>query len=299
MELTWLEDFLALAKLRNFTRASQARHATQAALSKRIKALEAWYGLPLVDRSTYPIRLTAAGQRFAETSEHLVTTLYRSRRDARSAAAAEGHTIRFAMPHTLAINFFPHWWHEQSDQLGLSAKVIAADFSECVELLASGACQFLLYYHHTGTADGLDALETRRARIGADWLVPVCQPDDQGRPLFGFEPGIGNQPVPMLTYPPESFLGQVTAEIQTQLATQCPLRSKYETSLVEALKAEALLGEGIAWLPKSIIQQELASGTLRIVEGVSLAVPLDIWLCCAEAGLAPRALQHLFSAVGP
>ena len=64
MEFKWLEDFLSVAKLRNFSQAARERHATQPALSRRVKALEAWYGVPLVDRSTYPVVLTPAGDHF-------------------------------------------------------------------------------------------------------------------------------------------------------------------------------------------------------------------------------------------
>jgi LysR family transcriptional regulator, hypochlorite-specific transcription factor HypT len=35
MELNWLEDFLALAERRNFSRAAEARHVTQPAFSRR------------------------------------------------------------------------------------------------------------------------------------------------------------------------------------------------------------------------------------------------------------------------
>jgi DNA-binding transcriptional LysR family regulator len=62
MELKWLEDFVSVAKLPNFSHAARARYATQPALSRRVKALEHWYGVALLDRSTYPVTLTEAGR---------------------------------------------------------------------------------------------------------------------------------------------------------------------------------------------------------------------------------------------
>ena len=62
METKWLEDFVSLAETHSFSRSAQLRHVTQPAFSRRIQALEAWAGLDLVDRSSYPTRLTAAGE---------------------------------------------------------------------------------------------------------------------------------------------------------------------------------------------------------------------------------------------
>jgi DNA-binding transcriptional LysR family regulator len=78
METKWLEDFVSLAETRSFSRSAQLRHVTQPAFSRRIQALEAWAGTDLVDRSSYPTRLTPAGE-----------TLYsQSHRDAAGACRA-------------------------------------------------------------------------------------------------------------------------------------------------------------------------------------------------------------------
>jgi DNA-binding transcriptional LysR family regulator len=58
MDTKWLEDFISLAETRSFSRSAQLRHVTQPAFSRRIQALEAWAGIDLVDRSSYPTRLT-------------------------------------------------------------------------------------------------------------------------------------------------------------------------------------------------------------------------------------------------
>ena len=61
MNLSWLEDFLALAATGSFSRAAAARHLTQPAFSRRIRALEEWLGAELFDRSAQPARCTEAG----------------------------------------------------------------------------------------------------------------------------------------------------------------------------------------------------------------------------------------------
>ncbi|WP_373791340.1 helix-turn-helix domain-containing protein, partial [Delftia acidovorans] len=58
MQGKWLEDFLLLAQERSFTRAAELRHVTHPAFGRRIRALEAWAGTPLVEPGGGPVRLT-------------------------------------------------------------------------------------------------------------------------------------------------------------------------------------------------------------------------------------------------
>ncbi len=296
MELTWLEDLLAVARLRSFSKAAVTRHATQSALSRRVKALEEWYGVPLIDRSSYPVTLTEAGARFVPVGEQLVAELYRCRREARAEQGAAGRTLRFAMPHSLAVYFFPEWWRRQRGDSELKARVVAADLSESVELLLKGTCQFLLHYSCADVPDGLEDVNLRRRQVGSERLLPVSRADAQGRPLFTVDGATGQGAVPLLTYTPESFLGQVTARVHAQLEARCALVQRYESSLVEALKAEALLGEGVAWLPERSVRAELASGVLCVIGDEALAVPVSVWLCSpASVSMPPDAERLLAS----
>jgi DNA-binding transcriptional LysR family regulator len=56
MNLIWFEDFMALASTGNFSRAAEERHMTQPAFSRRIRALEEWLGVVLIDRRRTPRR---------------------------------------------------------------------------------------------------------------------------------------------------------------------------------------------------------------------------------------------------
>ena len=58
MNLSWLDDFAALAASGNFSRAADERHMTQPAFSRRVRALEEWLGVDLFDRSSQPAKLT-------------------------------------------------------------------------------------------------------------------------------------------------------------------------------------------------------------------------------------------------
>ena len=79
MNTKWLEDFISLADTRSFSRSAQLRHVTQPAFSRRIQSLEAWTGFALVDRSSYPTRLTPAGTTFYAQALDILLSLQISR----------------------------------------------------------------------------------------------------------------------------------------------------------------------------------------------------------------------------
>ena len=116
-ETKWLEDFVSLAETRSFSRSAQLRHVTQPAFSRRIQALEAWAGTDLVDRSSYPTRLTPAGKTLYDQALEMLQALQNTRAMLRGHTSAGKDMIEFAVPHTLAFTFFPAWvssLHENS-----------------------------------------------------------------------------------------------------------------------------------------------------------------------------------------
>ncbi|MET9352921.1 LysR family transcriptional regulator [Streptomyces sp. NPDC006617] len=47
MDIGWLESFLALVEHGSSARAAEAQHVSQPAFSRRIRALEIWFGEPV------------------------------------------------------------------------------------------------------------------------------------------------------------------------------------------------------------------------------------------------------------
>ena len=75
MELNQVSYFINLAETLNFTRAAEERNITQSAFSRRIRSLENWIGVPLIDRANYPVQLSPAGRQFLPIAQQALANL--------------------------------------------------------------------------------------------------------------------------------------------------------------------------------------------------------------------------------
>ena len=262
VETKWLEDFISLAETRSFSRSAQQRHITQPAFSRRIQSLEAWAGIDLVDRSSYPTRLTPAGQTFHSQALEIIGALQATRNMMRGHSAAGADVIEFAVPHALAFTFFPHWVMDLRNRFGaLKSRLIALNVHDAVMRLVEGGCDLLIAYHHPSQPFQLDADRYEMVTLGQESISPYCKPDSNGEPLFKL-PGRAGQPLPYLGYAPGAYLGRVAELILKQSGTAIHLDRVYETDMAEGLKAMALEGHGVAFLPHSAVKKELRSRRL-------------------------------------
>ena len=72
MDLTQLKSFVTVAKLRHLTRAAEAVHLSQPAISGQIKALERDFGVELFERTPQGMLLTPAGKRLVGYAEAVI-----------------------------------------------------------------------------------------------------------------------------------------------------------------------------------------------------------------------------------
>ena len=262
METKWLEDFVSLAETRSFSRSAQLRHVTQPAFSRRIQSLETWAGTDLVDRSSYPTRLTPAGETLYGQSLEVLQALQSTRAMMRGHTAAGQDVIEFAVPHTLAFTFFPAWVSALRERFGpIKSRLIALNVHDAVMRLVEGSCDLLIAYHHPSQPYQLDADRYEMVSLGEETVAPYVKPDALGAPLF-LLPGRPGQPLPYLGYAPGAYLGQMVELILKQSGTAIHFDRVYETDMAEGLKAMALEGHGIAFLPFSAVKKDLRAKKL-------------------------------------
>ena len=262
METKWLEDFVSLAETRSFSRSAQLRHVTQPAFSRRIQALEAWAGLDLVDRSSYPTRLTPAGETFHSQALDILGALQATRNMMRGHQVAGQDMIEFAVPHSLAFTFFPHWVMDLRKRFGaVKSRLVTLNVHDAVMQLTEGSCDLLIAYHHPSQPLQLSPDRYEMLSLGHETLAAYAKADDAGQPMFHIPAGPSTK-VPFLSYASGAYLGRLVELIVKLAPSPLILDPIYETDMAEGLKAMALEGHGLAFLPGSSVKKELKSKRL-------------------------------------
>lgn len=248
MDTRWIEDFLTLAEVRNFTRAAEVRNLSQAAFSRRIQSLEQWIGASLIDRTTYPLKLTSEGERFRSSAVGLLDQIAEARSDI-SGAPARDH-VRIAMPYALATTRFPAWWRAWGGGHSTTCSVVVGNVHDTVCAFTAGAVDLLICYHHAAQPIQLDPQRHERHVVAIEQVRPYASQELQATGRVDF-PGSEAQPLPLLAYAPTVYFARL---VQTAIESADPRlsgRMVAEAEMSEVLGDLALQGLGVAWLPDS------------------------------------------------
>jgi DNA-binding transcriptional LysR family regulator len=286
VELNWLEDYLELCRAGNFSRAAEARNLTQPAFSRRIRTLEEWAGVTLFDRSTQPVVLTAAGREFQPLAAMLIRRLEDARAHVREVAGAELATIRLAATHALSFIFFPDWL-KRLEAGGLHCCVhLASDTLDAVEaLLRDGQAHFLLCHTCETLVPHLPGDEFTSTAIADDRLLPCVAPALGSQwPVDGLM-----HAAPLLAYSHGSGLGRI---LRARVGPRLPRlvsEPALTADLAGSLRALCLDGRGVAWLPATMVADDLATGRLQACGDEGWAVPVQVRLFRSRHNLTPKA----------
>ena len=295
MNLSWLDDFLALAASGNFSRAAEERHMTQPAFSRRIRALEEWLGVVLFDRSSHPATLTETGEWFRSVAQEILARVARVPDEARAVSDASSATLRLASTHALSFTFLPAWLRSLESRTPVGPIQLVSDvLQQCESLMLQGRVQFLLCHWHELVAGRLDPAIHRSVKVGSDGLVPVCAPGKDGRPRHALS-GTAKARVPILAYSSESGIGRVVRTLRGVALEKVHAEPVFTAHLASVLKTMALDGRGVAWLPASLIRDELDSGRLVAAGGSEWSIDVEIRLFRSQATL-PRAAEAFWRA---
>lgn len=275
MELKWLKDFIALSDFGSFSKAADARFVTQPAFSRRIRSLENWLGVALVNRDSLPTTLTSEGRDFVNEAQRLCREMEDIR--TRLQSKKSGQSLVFLAQHSTAVSFFPAWIHTLGPLVGDTlVKLVPGNVHALNESFLAGAGDFMLTFGSQTIESPQLKRNSQCIQVGTDTLVPVSAPDDKGYPLHHFKEG---KPCRLLAYPDETYLGNL---VKQSAIANIPSHYRFdivcENEMAEGLKAMAKQGFGATWLPSSLIKQELAEQKLVILNAPFPSLGLRILL---------------------
>lgn len=263
MNFTWLEDFLALASSGNFSRAAYERHMTQPAFSRRIKALEGWIGAELFNRSTQPATLTDTGVWFESIAKEMLAKASRIPGEARAFNEANSNVLRIASTHALSFTFMPSWLRSLESKIAIGQIQLVSDVMQrCEALILESQVQFLLTHSHPDVEGDLDKERYPFVVVGKDILIPVSAPSKTGKPQFTLDKATAKNPIKLLSYSQESGIGRIVNGMHNKLTDSLPTQSIFTAHLASVLRTMALDSRGIAWLPETLIAEDISSGKL-------------------------------------
>jgi len=278
LDLDWLKDFAALAELKSFSRAADARNVTQPAFSRRIRALEDWIGTPLFARGALGASLTSAGQHFQPLATDLIRSLERAQRDTRSVGERDNVALSIAATHALSFTFFPGWIRQQLRFEALGAlSLISESMDGCEQIMLGGEVHFLLCHTHAEAPTRFEPERFQSHRIGDDCLVPLCAPGADGGPSWPLA-GTTTRPARLLSYSRASGLGRILAAHQIGRTTTTNMETGFTSHLAATLMTMAREGHGVAWLPLTLAREDIEQGRLVRAGGEQFDIPIEIRL---------------------
>jgi len=189
-------------------------------------------------------------------------SLQATRNMMRGLQAGGADMIEFAVPHTLAFTFFPTWVMDLRKRFGeMKSRLIALNVHDAVMRLTEGSCDLLVAYHHASQPLQLSPDRYEMLSLGQETLAPYAKGGSDGQPLFRLST-TGNARIPFLGYASGAYMARLVDQILKSSPALSHLDTVYETDMAEGLKAMALEGHGIAFLPSSSVRKELRSRRL-------------------------------------
>ncbi len=264
IDTKWLADFLSLAELQNFSRAAQARHITQPAFGRHIRALEAEVGKALVDRSTNPVSLTAEGQQFRSVARAILNQLNEGVAAIQQREKTFDNPVRIAAPHSLAHPVLLSLVNQLERALAINFSVDILRVDLAVEALSEGECDLLLGFENLS----LMKKPFQNLRIGQGNYLLVKAANSEFDPF--------RSPTPIIQYSSDSYSQRLLAYYQRELPT-LHTYPVFESSMCQLHKEMVLMERGIAWIPDIQIQADLDAGKLACLAPERCKLPFQIY----------------------
>lgn len=281
MQIKWIEDLRALTIAPNLFKAAELRHSSHTAYSRRLKHLEDWAGVSLLDRSARSVTLNEVGLRFLAQAESALQLLEHSRMNLSKSQHLIKNKLIIASGRTLSQTVLPtilQKMRKSSDELAFN--VMTTSLSYGAEMLKDRKADFLLCHSHPFLSESLKEDDFDYMVVSSDKLVAVSAPNaSRNKPMY-FLPTKENDPLtPYLAYAESMSMQRILRDRMPGICRAEKLTTIFEADLAEVIYRVTKLGFGLAWLPYSIIENDLKSGALIRASTAKTDINMEIYFC--------------------
>lgn len=248
--------FLEIAHRRNLSRAAEALHVTQPALTARLQALEAELGTPLFERSHRGMRLTDAGRAFLPYAERAAAALESGRALVGEHARGDAGRLTIGTAPSVGAYVLPGLLARYLERFpGIRLIVRTGHSEEIADLVAAGELDVGLIreLHHPGVIT---------QALYEDELLLVVPPAHPFVGRGGIEVAELVDATLVLFDKTSSYYDLTNAIFR---AAGVAPRSIIELDNIEAAKQVVRQGLGVALLPVTAIASDVARGALRAI----------------------------------
>lgn len=255
-ELESIRIFLTVAALQSFAGAARQLGMTPASVTRSIATLEAQLGLQLLVRTTRQVSLTSAGAAYAARVSPLAKGLASAADEAREAQGVASGRLRISAPLSLGVKVLP----AVLSQFGALYPKIHVDVSLSDRFVDIVEGDFDLAIRISGPPSDKSTIWRKICRVprllaaSPDYLrahgTPQ-QPEDLGtHDCLGYSDDLG---------------GEVWHLSNGKRQRSHKVEGRISANNGDLLAALVLNGEGIAQLPRFIIEADLATGRMAAV----------------------------------
>ncbi|MCL5075773.1 MAG: selenium metabolism-associated LysR family transcriptional regulator [Chloroflexi bacterium] len=288
LSLNALKVFLLVAAERNFSAAARRLGLSQPAISAQIRNLEAHFGQKLLERSGRWVNLTVAGERLLRYSSQIMALVEETEQSMAELRGASFGTLTIGastIPGEYVLPSLIGLFQERHPQVEIHLDV--ADSHEIVERLLKRRFDLAVI----GAP-----LEPERLLLEpfvTDEIVLVCAPT---HPLAARDKITTDE---LKEYP---FIlrerGSGTRQIVEQALAAKGIRGRDLKAVVElgstgAVKTAVEAGLGLSFLSRYALEEESASGHLKVIEMENLVIKRTLYLAL-EQGRPHTPLVEMF-----
>jgi DNA-binding transcriptional LysR family regulator len=293
MRLEWIEDLLAIVRAGSLNRAAERRFLTQPAFSRRIKSIEEYVGVELLDRTRKPAQLRPAILDQQSRLEGLAAELHELVDMLRQNERQAANRIVIACQHAITASVAPQVVKNIDHNADIRVRLRSENRAECFALLITKQADLTLTYRSPDEKLPIDAEFLEEKPLGEDVLVPVFAREH----MHLIETGYQKAELPVIVYPSDVFLGEVLGrEILPKLRSVAVTRERAETALTLAALQLALAGVGVAWVPRSLATPHINAGSLAELEEPFGRITLQIG-AVRLAGAKSAAEEHVWRVI--